>query len=110
MGGIPVIVPPKPSEAEVTARLIEIGRNATVPNPHTVWVVNDPSPSTLFFRDRSDLDNICYPIPVGHMTRFPFSPVLMEKNHTTFYHHKDKEAALKDALLRLAATSTQRLP
>ena len=61
---------PKLSEAEVFARVIAAGKNCALPKVHTIWVVNNPSPSTLFYRDRSDLDNICYAIPVGRLTQF----------------------------------------
>lgn len=100
MGGIDAPAP-KLSEEEVFARVIAAGKNCALPKVHTIWVVNNPSPSTLFYRDRSDLDNICYAIPVGHLTRFPFSPFIMERNQTTFYAYQDKEAAIKDAQQRL---------
>lgn len=102
MGGIPTEVKPKPTDAEITARLIEIGRNAKVPDPHTVWVVEDPSTYFPFYKDRSNLDNVCYAMPVSHFEMFPFSVFNLEKLHIAFYHYKDREAAVEDAIARLA--------
>lgn len=102
MGGVPTEVKPKLTDAEITARLIEIGRNAKVPDPHTVWVVEDPSTYFPFYKDRSNLDNVCYAMPVSHFDVYPFSTFNLERSHIAFYHYKDREAAVADATARLA--------
>jgi hypothetical protein len=101
MGGLPTVVPPKPTDAEITARLIEIGRTP-MPDPHTVWVVEDPSTYFPFYKDRSNLDNVCYAMPVSHFEAYPFSTFNLERSHIAFYHYKDREAAVEDATARLA--------
>jgi hypothetical protein len=85
---------------EIVARLIEIGRNAHVPNPHTVYTVEDPG-EILPFPDRSVVDNICFEMPVGHLERFPFSYARMVRVRMVFY--RDKAAALEDAHARAEA-------
>lgn len=103
MGGLPTIAPPKPTDAEIIARLIEIGRNAHVPNPHTVWVVENPPVSRRFFySDRSDVDNICYALPVGHLELYPFSRIRLENDHIVIYRYEHREDAVADAIHRLA--------
>src|ERR1035441_4606252 len=99
MGGID---PPAPvrSQEEIIAAVIEAGRIAQVPRVHTAWCVQDPNVSTMFYRDRSDLDNICRQVPYYHLDKF--SSLTMTRNHTTFYAYKDREAAVEDALHRLA--------
>ena len=101
MGGIDPVAPKK-SQEEIIAGAIAAGQNCAVPNPHTVWVVNNPAPDTLFYRDRSDLDNICFQVPIGHLTGYIWPYISMQKNSTAFYHYKDKDAAIEDALQRLA--------
>ncbi len=95
MGGA-VEITPERTPAEITVRLIEIGRNAKVPDPHTVWVVQDP---TLYDRE---LDHLCYAIPVGHLAMFPFGRLHLETQHITFYAYKYRQEALEDAKSRLA--------
>lgn len=102
MGGIPTTVVPPPSREEIIARLIEIGRTASVPRPHTVWVVEDPSMSGGHYHDRSDVDNICYALPVGHLTEYPFSAFRLQRFNIVFYPYQHREAAVEDALHRLA--------
>ncbi len=108
MGGIPTVTPPKPTDAEIIARLIEIGRNAKLPDPHTVWVVEDPSTNFPFYKDRSELDNICYAMPVSHFEAYPFSRVRLENDHIVFYHYRDYEAAKADAMQRIERFKRER--
>lgn len=103
MGGEVVVALPPPTQAEIFARLIEIGKNAKVSEPHTVWVVENPPVSGRFFyQDRSDVDNICYAIPVGHLETYPFTPLHLERSSVAFYAYKDYEYAVADAVARLA--------
>jgi hypothetical protein len=97
MGGIPTTVPVPPTQEEIIARLIEIGKNAHVPNPHTVYMVEDPT-EILPFPDRTVEDNIFHAIPIGHFEIFKFSISRMERLRATFY--RDREAALEDARAR----------
>ncbi len=101
MGGIDPVAPKK-SEEEIRAGAIAAGQNCEVPNPHTVFVVNNPSAATLFYAGRSDIDNICYAVPIDHLSFFKWSPIRMERYNTTFYAYKDRESAMEDALQRLA--------
>lgn len=100
MGGV-VEVAPTLTPEQITARLIEIGRTP-LPNPHTVWVVEDPSPNGPFYKDRSELDNICYTLPVGHLEKFPFSTTRLVQANIAFYPYKYRQEALEDARGRLA--------
>jgi hypothetical protein len=101
MGGID---PPAPvrSQEEIIAAVIEAGRNASVPNPHTVWVVENVPFGPYPYPDRSDLDNICYALPVGHLERFPFPAARLVRCNIAFYPYKERAAAEADALHRLA--------
>jgi hypothetical protein len=102
MGGIDA-PEPKRSEEEIRASLIEIGRNATTPEPHSVWVVEDPHPLGLYCHaNRSEVDNICYLMPVGHFDAYPIPRQRLENGHIVFYHWKEREAAIEDAVARLA--------
>lgn len=98
MGGPAAPVAPPPSMEEIIARVIEIGRNAHVPNPHTVYTVEDPG-EILPYPSRSPLDNIFFAMPVGHMTAFKWSYHRMVSVRMAFY--RDREAALEDARSRL---------
>ena len=97
MGGIPTTVPVPPTMEEIIERLKEIGRNAHVPNPHTIYMVEDP-PEILPFPDRTVEDNIFHSIPTGHFSIFKFSIHRMTLLRATFY--RDREAALEDARVR----------
>ena len=103
-GGVQVVPPPKPSEAEIRARLIELGK-VPLRDPHTVYVVEDPPSTGLWpYHDRSHLDCICYAIPVQHLEIFGWSVPQMEKLHTTFYAYKYRSEAISDATQRLIHT------
>jgi hypothetical protein len=82
---------------EIIARVIELGRDAIVPDPHTVYIVEDPG-KILPYPSRSRVDNICYALPIEHLTKFPYSYVRMVRTRMTFYRHR--EAALADATVR----------
>jgi hypothetical protein len=100
MGGIPpTTVPVPPTQEEIIARLIEIGRNAHVPDPHTIYMVEDPG-EILPFPSRTVEDNIFHAIPIGHFAVFKFSEHRMAQVRATFY--RDREAALEDARARAA--------
>ena len=103
MGGEVKVATPPPTQEEIFARLIEIGKNAKVSEPHTVWVVESPPVSgRLFYQDRSDVDNICHAMPVSHFEAYPFSPLHLESASIAFYAYKDHEFAIADAVARLA--------
>lgn len=93
---------PKLTDEEYRARPIQIGNDAKVSDPHTVWVVESPSANFPFFKNRSDVDNICYAMPVSHFDIYPSNRLTMELARMTFYHYRDREAAVEDALTRLA--------
>lgn len=101
MGGLPVVSFVELSDAEVTARLIEAGNYIYQMNPHTVYVVENPSPNGPFFKERSDVDNICYAIPVSHLEQYPFSSIRLQECNIAFYHYKYKDDAIADAVSRL---------
>ena len=101
MGGIDPVAPKK-SEQEVIAGAIAAGQNCQVPTPHTAWCVVNPTQSTLFYHSRSDIDNICFAVPIDHLTVFKWPLVRMQINNTTFYRYEDRQAAMDDALSRLA--------
>jgi hypothetical protein len=103
MGGIEE-VPIQLSRAEIEAHLIEVGRNSKITLPHTVIVVADPSP-VPFYSDRSPLDNCCYAMPVGHLSRYPFPTFVLIRDNVAFYPYKYRQAARLDALARLKAIS-----
>jgi hypothetical protein len=94
MGGIDAPAP-KLSEEELRERLIRIG-NTPFPDPHTLWVVEDPRPRA------QELDQICYPLGVTHMEMFPFLTKHLVDSHITFYHPNNREDAIADAIHRLA--------
>jgi hypothetical protein len=84
---------------EIIARVVAAGREAQVPDPHTVYTVEDPG-EILPYPSRSIIDNIMFAMPVEHMTKFPFSYVRMVRVRMVFY--RDREAALQDATARAA--------
>ncbi len=98
MGGIDKPAP-KLTDAQYRARLIELG-SIKLPDPHTVWVVEDPSTCFPFYKDRSDVDNICYQIPVAHFEKYPFGLHHLMTAHILFY--REYEPAVEDAIERLA--------
>ncbi len=96
-GGVPAAAPIVLSQKEIVARLKEIGANAAVPNPHTIYMVEDPSP-ILAYQDRSVADNCFTAVPIGHFELFKFSMHRMVLYRATFY--RDREAAWQDAEAR----------
>lgn len=96
MGGEVIVTTPPPTQEEIFARLIEIGKNASVPTVHTVWVVEDPAPL------RKEFNQLCYPVPVGHLEKFPIAPLHLHTYHMAFYPYKFKEDAIADTLSRMA--------
>lgn len=101
MGGLdPAVV--KASDAEVRQRLIDIGKNAGVPAVHTVWCVEDPSPNGPFYKDRSDVDNICYAIATIQFQEFYSGTSHLFAKHIALYPYKYREEAVADAVSRLA--------
>ena len=96
MGGEVNVVPTLPTQEEVIARLIEIGRDAKVNAIHTVWCVEDPAPL------RREFDQLCYAMPVGHLEKFPMAPLHLHTYHMAFYPYKFKEEAVADTLSRMA--------
>lgn len=98
--GDAVVERPKFTQEEIFARLIELGKNAEVKYPHTIWAVSDPNGPSLFDHDKSDIDIICYSFPVDHFEAFPFNLANLENDHVLFY--REKEYALEDAAARLA--------
>ena len=102
MGGLDPAVA-KATDAEVRQRLIDIGSNAGLgPGPNTVWVVEDPSPGGPFYKDRSDVDNICYAMaPIQFETFYSGVSHLFSK-HVALYPYQYREEAVADAVSRLA--------
>lgn len=93
----------KPSIEEIYARLIELGRNAKIPNPHSVWVVE--SQDSFRYDNRSELDHICYLIPVLHLELFPFSVYRLQSASIVFFAYKDYDAAISEANRRIKSHS-----
>lgn len=85
-----------PTREEVIARLIEIGRMATTAEVHTVWMVEDPGPL------RTEFDQLCHAVPVGHLEKFPIAPLHLDLYHMAFYPYKFREEAVADTLSRMA--------
>ena len=104
MGGIPTTVVVPPTQEEVIARLLELGRETAVPDPHTVYIVEDAE-IVLAYPSRSVVDNCFHAMPVGHLTAFKFSVHRMTRLRTAFY--RDREAAFQDATGRAAAREPQ---
>jgi hypothetical protein len=101
MGGLDPVVA-KATDAEVRQRLIDIGSSAGLRAVHTVWCVEDPSPNGPFYKDRSDVDNICYAIdPIQFETFYSGVSHLFNKS-VALYRYEHREEAVADAVSRLA--------
>lgn len=89
---LPVEIVIERTDAEIIARLIEIGK---LPQPKTIWVVEDPR------YGNTKLDGICYSTTTEHLDMFPYSRMRLEQQHITFYPSEHMEVAKQDALQRL---------
>lgn len=94
-GGEQPVVAPKLTHEEVRARLIKIGEEAFVPNPHTVLVVQDAMPLEY------SLEKICCTMPVAFFEIHQYSLIQLQHRNIAFFPYKYKEEAENEASKRI---------